>query len=130
MSVVLFHYSPPIVTKGLSLNLKLVDVARSTGQQAPGFCLPLPSTEVTGTLPHLGFNMGAQNPNSSLLFAQKALYPLDYLPNPKCMLILLYSSSHWAIFMKNHPLLTSGLRKKLTPEEGGLAPYCDCQIQT
>lgn len=33
---VLFYHSPPIVTKGLSLNLELVEMARLACQQAPG----------------------------------------------------------------------------------------------
>lgn len=67
---VLFYHSPPIVTKGLSLNLELWICLDWLVSKPLGFRIRLPSTEVTGTLPHLGFYTAAEDANSSLLFAQ------------------------------------------------------------
>lgn len=73
-----------VVRQDLSLTLERNNLARLTGQQAPGLLLPLPfqCEDCKRMPPHLGFYLDVRDPNRPSCLAQQAHYSLSLLPSP------------------------------------------------
>ena len=78
------NYLPYYLKQGLSLNLELMNLARTAGQQVPGIlCLQLPSSGITGTAYyHVTHFTWMLEPELILMCAQKVLYPRNHFHGP------------------------------------------------
>jgi hypothetical protein len=75
--------SPYFLIEGLSVNLKLTILDRTSGQQAPRISSSLlPNTAVRNTGAKPSFYQDAGNLNSSPLACMASAYPLSHLPSP------------------------------------------------
>lgn len=78
------NYLPYNFKQGLSLNLKLISLARTASQQVPEIlCLHLPSAGITGTAYyHVTHSTWMLEPELILMCAQKVLYPQNHFHGP------------------------------------------------